>query len=113
MVVGEFRDHHLVGVKSVLHHPLALENLLLHSFELCLHASGTPGSLHITDVQHPLMHLNGLRVLQHLCEIGVDNPLEKLVLGSAWRCHDALNLKQKQLETKDICVIKWSKPSGV
>ena len=61
------------------------------------------------------MHLNGLRVLQHLREIGVDNPLEKLVLGSAWRRHDALDLKQKQLETKteEICVIWWSKPSGV
>ena len=41
-------------------------------------------------MQHPLTHLNGLRVLQHLRKIGVDNPLEKLVLGSAWRRHDAL-----------------------
>ena len=31
------------------------------------------------------------------------------------RHHDVLDLKQKQLETKteDICVIRWSKPSGV
>ena len=32
---------------------------------------------------------------QPLREIGVDNPLEKLVLGSAWRRHDVLDLKQK------------------
>ena len=115
VVVGELHDHHLVGVESTLHHPLRLENLLLHGFELCVHAPGTPWSLHIADVQHPLTHLNGLSVLQHLREIGVDNPLEKLVLGSAWRRHDALDLKQKQLETKteDICVIRWSKPLGV
>ena len=79
-------------VNSTLHHPLALENLLLHGFELCIHASSTPWSLHIADMQHPLTHLNGLRVLQHLREIGVDKPFEKLVLGSAWRRHDALDL---------------------
>ena len=50
VVVGELRDHHLVGVESTLHHPLALENLLLHCFESCLHASGPPLSLNITDV---------------------------------------------------------------
>ena len=71
VIVGELCDHHLVGVESMLHHPLALENLLLYGFELCLHAPGTPWSLHIADVQHPLTHLNGLRVLQHLREIGV------------------------------------------
>ena len=106
--------HQLVGVESTLHHPLALENLLLHGLELCLHASGTPWSLHIADVQHPLTHLNGLRVLQHLREIGVDDPLEKLVLGSAWRHHGDLDLSEKQLKTKteDFCVIRWSKPLG-
>ena len=82
VVVGELRDHHVVGVESVFHHPLALENLLLHGFELCLHASGTPWSLHIVDVQHPLMHLNGLRVLQHLRKVRVDDLLKKLVLGA-------------------------------
>ena len=46
-------------------------------------------------MQHPLTHLNGLRVLQHLHKIGVDNPLEKLVLGSAWRHHGALDLSEK------------------
>ena len=65
-------------------------------------------------MQHPLMHLNGLRVLQHLREIGVDKPFEKLVLGSAWRRHGALDLSEKQLETKteDFCLIRRSKPSG-
>ena len=80
VVVGELHDHHVVGVESMFHHPLELENLLLHCFVSCLHASGPPWSLNIADVQHPLMHLNGLRVLQHLWKIGVDNPLEKLSL---------------------------------
>ena len=75
VVVGELRDHHLVGVESTLHHPLTLENFLLHGFELCLYAPSTPWSLHIADVQHPLMHLYGLRVMQHLRKIGVDDPL--------------------------------------
>ncbi|KAE8809260.1 Endoglucanase 3 [Hordeum vulgare] len=39
VLVGELRDHHVVGVESTLHHPLALEDLLLHSFEPRLHAS--------------------------------------------------------------------------
>ena len=34
---------------------------------------------YLADVQHPLMHLNGLRVLQHLREVGIDDLLE------AWR----------------------------
>ena len=80
VVVGELHDHHVVGVESAFHHPLALENLLLHCFESCLHASGPPWSLNITDVQHPLMHLNGLRVLQHLRKVGVDDLLEELVM---------------------------------
>ena len=114
VVVGELRDHYVIGVKSTLHHLLTLENLLLHCFEPRLHASGRPWALNIVDVQHPLTHLNGLRVLQHLHKIGVDNPLEKLVLGSAWRCHGTLDLSEKQLETKteDICVVRWSTPSG-
>ena len=83
VVVGELSDHHVVGVESSFHHPLALENFLFHFFESCLHASGPPWSLNIADVQHPLTHLNGLRVMQHLREVGVDDPLEKLVLGGA------------------------------
>ena len=112
VVVGELRDHHLVGIESAFHHPLALKNLLFHCFELYLHASGTPWSLHIADVQHPITHLNGLRVMQHLHDVGVDDPLGKPVLGGAWRRHGALDLSEKQLETKteDICVIRWSKP---
>ena len=80
MVVVELRDHPVVGVESAFHHPLALENLLLHCFESCLHASGPPWSLDIADVQQPITHLNGLRVLQHLREVGIDNLLEELVL---------------------------------
>ena len=81
VVVAELRDHHVVGVESTFDHPLAHENLLLHCFESCLHASGPPWSLNIADVQQPLMHINGLRVLQHLREVGVDDLLEELVLG--------------------------------
>ena len=83
VVVGELRDHHVVGVESAFHHPLALENMLLHCFESCLYASGPIWSLDIADVQQPITHLNCLRVLQHLCEVGIDNLLEELVLGSA------------------------------
>ena len=83
VVVGELHDHYMIGVESTFHHLLALENLLLQCLEPCLHASGPPWSLNITDVQQPLMHLNGLRVLQHLREVGVDDLLEELVLGGS------------------------------
>ena len=101
------------SIDSTLHHPLALENLLLHCLEPCLHASGLPQFLNIADVQHPLMHLNGLRVSLHLREVRVDDLLEELVLGGTWRRHGDLDLSEKQLETKieDICMIRWSKPS--
>ena len=95
VVVGELRDHHMVGIESAFHHLLALENLLLHCLEPCLHASGPPWSLSITDVQHPLTHLNGLRVLEHSREVRVDNLLEKLVLGSTSGRHDGLDLSEK------------------
>ena len=83
VVVGELHDHHMVGVESTFHHLLALENLLLHCLESCLHASGPPWSLNTTDVQQPITHLNGLRVSQHLREVRVDDLLEELVLGGA------------------------------
>ncbi|KAE8806591.1 hypothetical protein D1007_17199 [Hordeum vulgare] len=63
VIVGELRDHHVVGVGSTLHHPLALEDLLLHCFEPRLDASGLLRPLNITDVQHPLAHLDRLGVL--------------------------------------------------
>ena len=106
MVVGELCDHHLVGIESTLHHPLALENLLLNCFESCLHASGPLRALNIADVQHPLTHLNGLRVLQHLHEVRVDDLLEKLVLGGAWRRPSDLDLSENQLETKQE-ILSW------
>ncbi|KAE8792688.1 DNA-directed RNA polymerase subunit beta [Hordeum vulgare] len=65
VIAGELRDHHLVGIESTLHHPLALEDLLIHCFEPRLHASGLLRPLNITDVQHPLAHLDRLRVFQH------------------------------------------------
>ena len=95
VVVGELRDHYVVGVKSTPHHLLALENLLLHCLEPCLHASGPPWSLNIADVQQPSTHLNGLRVLQHLREVRVDDLLEELVLGGAGRRDDDLVLSKK------------------
>ena len=81
VVVGELRDHYMIGVESTFHHLLALENLLLQCLEPCLHASGPPWSLNVADVQQSLMHLNVLRVLKHLHEVGVDDLLEELVLG--------------------------------
>ena len=83
VVVGELRDHCVMGVDSALHHLLTLENLLLHCLEPCLHASGPPWSHSIADVQQPLTHINGLRVLHHLREVGVDDLLKKIVLGGA------------------------------
>ena len=83
VVVGELPDHNVIGIESTLHHLLTLENFLLQCLEPCLCASGLPCSLSIADVQQPLMHLNGLRVLQHFCEAGVDDLLEELVLGVA------------------------------
>ena len=84
VLVGELHDHHVVGFESMLHHPLALEDLLLHCFEPRLHASGILRPLNITDVQHPLTHLDRLRVLQHFREVGIDDLLEDLVLRSFW-----------------------------
>ena len=85
VVAGELHDHYMIGVESMFHHLLALENLLVHFLEPCLHASGPPRSLNIVDVQQPLTHLNGLRVLQHLHKVGVDDLLEELVLGGTSR----------------------------
>ncbi|KAE8786445.1 hypothetical protein D1007_39666 [Hordeum vulgare] len=79
VLVGELRDHHVVGVESTFHHPLSLEDLLLHCFEPRLHASGLLGPLNITDAQHPIAHLDRLRVLQHSREVGIDDLLEELV----------------------------------
>ena len=58
--------------------------------------------------------MQGPHHLQHLHEVRVDDLLEELVLGGAWRRHDDLDLSEKQLETKtkDICVIRESKPLG-
>ena len=81
VVVGEIRDHYVTGVDSTLHHLLILANLLLHCLEPCLHAFGPPWSLNIADVQQPLTLLNGLMMLQHFHEVGVDDLLEELVLG--------------------------------
>ena len=82
-ITGEVRDHKVIGVESTLHHHLAPEDLLLHSFKPDLHGSRPLGTLHIVDVQHPLMHLDDLRVPHHLPQIWVDDVLEELVLGGA------------------------------
>ena len=94
VVSSELRDHHVVRVESTFHHPLALENLLLHCFEPRLHVSGPVWSLFITDVQQPITPLNGLRVPQHLRELRVNHLLEELVLGSTWGRHDDLDLSK-------------------
>ena len=73
----------MIGIESMLHHPLAPEDFLLHSLKLGLHGPRSLGSLQIADVQHPLMHLDDLRVLHHLPQIWVDDVLEELYLGGA------------------------------
>ena len=83
VITGEFCDHGVVGTKHTLHHPLALEDLLLQRLGLVLHASHLLGPLNIPDVEHPLMHLDGLRVLHHVRQVWVDYPFEELVLGGA------------------------------
>ena len=80
-ITGKVCDHEVIGIEPTLHHPLAPEDFLLHGFKPGLHGSRALGTLLIADVQHPLMHLDGLRVLHHLPQIWVDDVLEELVLG--------------------------------
>ena len=101
VIASELRDQRVVGVESTLHHPLALEDLLLHCFEPRLHASGLLRPLNVTDVQHPLAHLDRLRVFQHFREVGIDDLLEDLVLRSVWGSHDDLDLLQKQARNEN------------
>ena len=82
-IKGIIRDHEVIGIKSMFHLPLAPEDVLLHSFKPGLHGSSPLGSLHIADVQHPITHLDSLRVLHHLPQIWVDDVLKELVLGGA------------------------------
>mgnify|MGYP005836138013 CR=1 FL=1 len=63
VITGEFHDHGVIGTESTLHHPLAPEDLLLHRLKPGLHSSYLLGPLNIPDVEQPLTHLNGLRVL--------------------------------------------------
>mgnify|MGYP005842248689 CR=1 FL=1 len=83
VVEGVVRDHEVIGIASTFHHPLAPEDLLLHSFKPSLHGSRPLGALHIADVEHPLTHLDSLRLLHHLPHIWVDDVLKELVLGGA------------------------------
>ena len=108
VIASELRDHHVVGVESTLHHPLALEDLFLHCFEPHLHAPGLLRPLNITDVQHPLAHLDRLRVFQHFREVGIDDLLEDLVLRSGWGSHDALDLSQKQARNKNRGKLRYT-----
>ena len=82
-ITGKVRDHEVIGIESTLHHPLAPEDVLFHSFKPGLHGSRPLGTWHIAEVKHPLMHLDDLRVLHHLPQIWVDDVLEELVLGGA------------------------------
>jgi hypothetical protein len=75
--------------------------LMLHCFEPCLHSSGLLWPFSIADVQHPLTHINGLRVSQHLRKVGVDDLLEEHVLRSAWGHHGDLDLSGKTAQNKN------------
>ena len=94
-ITGKVRDHEVIGIEPTLYHPLAPEDVLLHGFKPGLQGSLPLLSLNIPDVEHPLTHLDGLRVSQHLREVSVDDLLEKLVLGSTWGRHDDLDLSEK------------------
>ena len=59
-ITGKVRDHEVIGIEATLNHPLAPEDLLLHSFKPSLHGSRPLGAGHTAKVKHPLMHLNGL-----------------------------------------------------
>ncbi|KAE8804879.1 hypothetical protein D1007_19120 [Hordeum vulgare] len=82
-ITGVVRDHEVIGIEPTFHHPLASEDFLLHSFKHGLHSSSPLGSLDIADVQHPISHLDSLRVLHHFPQIWVDDVVEELVLGGA------------------------------
>jgi len=61
-ITGEVRDHEVIGIEPTPHHPLAPEDILLHSFESGLHGSRPLGTWHIAEVKHPLMHVDDLSV---------------------------------------------------
>ena len=52
-ITGKVRDHEVIGIESTRHHPLAPEDLLLHSFKPGLHGSRPLGTWHIAEVKHP------------------------------------------------------------
>ena len=72
----------------------------------CLRLIPFPGTgdvlLAPTMISHPLAY------------VAPTTRQEELVLGGTWRRHGDLDLSEKQLETKteDICMVRWSKPSG-
>ncbi|KAE8810730.1 hypothetical protein D1007_12532 [Hordeum vulgare] len=82
-ITGVVRDHEVIGIEPTFDHPLAPEDFLLHNFKPGLHGSSPLRSLHIADVQHPIAHLDSLRVLHHFPRIWVDEVIEELVLGGA------------------------------
>ncbi|KAE8814790.1 hypothetical protein D1007_07789 [Hordeum vulgare] len=82
-ITGIVRNHEVIGIEPTFHHPLAPEDFVLHIFKPGLHGSSPLGSLHIVDVQHPIVHLDSLRVLHHFRQIWVDDVVEELVLGGA------------------------------
>ena len=107
-IMSKVCDHEVIGIESTLHNSLSLEDLLLHSFKPSLHGSRPLGTLHITDVKHPLMHLDDLRMLHHLPQIWVDDVLEELVLRGA--CHgrwDPIE-NSKEKKTEDFSAIRRS-----
>ena len=54
----------------------------------------------ITDVEHPLTHLDSLRELHHLSWIWVDDVLEDLLLGGAGSGHGELDLTKNNKANK-------------
>ncbi|KAE8768719.1 hypothetical protein D1007_59781 [Hordeum vulgare] len=58
MVMSKIHNHGVIGIESMLHHPLTLEDLVFHCFEPGLLASLLLWSLNIPDVKQTLTHLN-------------------------------------------------------
>ncbi|KAE8816942.1 Endoglucanase 3 [Hordeum vulgare] len=108
VIASEILDHRVVGVESTLNHPLALEDLLLHCFEPRLHASDLLRPLNITDVQHPLAHLDRLRVFQHFCERCVVSLQPRLNFSFDDPMADSRHVRAERWEVR----ASWAVPEG-
>ena len=83
LLVDEILNHRVVGIKSTLHHPLALKEFLLQIFEPGLLVSFLLGPLKIPDMKYPIQELHGLGMLNYSRQVRADDLLKELILGGA------------------------------